>query len=173
MPYPAQRRPHPAEIRDAAQEYIERQYRPVRTFDVQREITNRYDTNFGGVASDLMKLERDGKICKYVSPESGVEYWFSPTSDLFCATCGLLALPGVHPQPDCPRRPSTTSDEEVSGVSVGKVKITRAMIQVCYCRECGAESGEPCKDKKNGQSHQERQRTAQVAFHGADPRPPS
>jgi hypothetical protein len=33
--------PHPAQIRDAVQVYIERQYHPVRTWHIQDEITNR------------------------------------------------------------------------------------------------------------------------------------
>src|SRR5258708_4544015 len=102
--YPPQLRPHPAEIREAIQAYIERQCRPVRTFDVQDVITKRLDTYHGKVASELRHLEQDGKICKHISPETGTEYWFSPKSDLFCGTCGQLALPGVHTEPDCPRR---------------------------------------------------------------------
>ena len=102
--YPAQRSPHPAEIRDAIQAYIERQYRPVRTFDVQDVITKRLDTYHGKVASELRRLEQDGKICKHISPETGTVYWFSPKSDLFCGTCGQLAFPGVHTEPDCPRQ---------------------------------------------------------------------
>jgi len=35
--------PHPAQIRDAVQVYIEQQYHPVRTWHVQDEIANRLD----------------------------------------------------------------------------------------------------------------------------------
>ena len=96
--------PHPAQIRDAVQEYIERQDRPVRTGQVQHEIANRLDTRYPLVYEALFRLEQDGRICKHVSPDSGTEFWFSPTSETFCATCGQLALPGVHIQPECPRR---------------------------------------------------------------------
>ncbi len=82
--------PHPAQIRDAVQVYIERQDRPVRTWHVQDEIANRLDTRHA-----------------HVSPENGTEYWFSPKSETFCGKCGQLALPGVHTQPDCPRRKQT------------------------------------------------------------------
>jgi hypothetical protein len=95
---------HSAQIRDAGQVYIERQDRPVRTGQVQREITNQLDTRYPLVYEALMRLEQEGRICKHVSPESGGEFWFSPTSETFCATCGLLAFPGVHTQPECPRR---------------------------------------------------------------------
>ena len=96
--------PHPAQIRDAVQEYIERQDRPVRSWTVKDEIANRLDTRHALVAEALFRLEQDGRICKHVSPESGAEFWFSPTSETFCATCGQLAFPGVHTQPECPRR---------------------------------------------------------------------
>ena len=96
--------PHPAQIRDAVQVYIERQYHPVRTWHIQDEITNRLDTRHALVYTALMQLEREGKVCKHVSPESGAEFWFSPSSETFCATCGQLALPGVHTQPECPRQ---------------------------------------------------------------------
>ena len=33
--------PHPAQIRDAVQVYIEQQYHPVRTWHIQDEIANR------------------------------------------------------------------------------------------------------------------------------------
>jgi hypothetical protein len=36
--------PHPAQIRDAVQVYIEQQYHPVRTWHIQDEITNRLAT---------------------------------------------------------------------------------------------------------------------------------
>jgi len=36
--------PHPAQIRDAVQDYIERQDRPVRSWHIQDEISNRLDT---------------------------------------------------------------------------------------------------------------------------------
>ena len=55
-------------------------------------------------ARAMMQLEQEGTICKHVSPESGADFWFSPKSETFCATCGQLALPGVHTQPECPRR---------------------------------------------------------------------
>ena len=65
---------------------------------------NRLDTRHALVSQALMQLEREGKVCKHVSPESGAEFWFSPSSETFCSTCGQLALPGVHTQPECPRR---------------------------------------------------------------------
>ena len=93
---------HPAQIRDAIQEYIEQAYRPVLRFHVQKAVTDRLDTYMGAVASQMHNLERDGKIAKYVSPE-GTEFWYSPKSQTFCGTCGALALPGVHPDPACNR----------------------------------------------------------------------
>lgn len=96
--------PHPAQIRDAVQVYIERQDRPVRSWQIQDEIANRLDTRHALVYTALKQLEQDGRVCKHVSPESGAEFWFSPRSETFCATCGQLALPGVHTQPECPRR---------------------------------------------------------------------
>jgi hypothetical protein len=63
--------PHPAQIRDAVQVYIERQYHPVRTWHIQDEITNRLDTRHALVYTALMQLEQEGKVCKHVSPESG------------------------------------------------------------------------------------------------------
>jgi DNA-binding HxlR family transcriptional regulator len=96
--------PHTAQIRDAVQMYIERQDRPVRSWQVKDEIANRLDTRHALVAEALRRLEQDGRICRHVSPESGAEFWFSPTSETFCATCGQLAFPGVHTQPECPRR---------------------------------------------------------------------
>ena len=96
--------PHPAQIRDAVQDYIERQDRPVRSWHIQDEIANRLDTRHALVYTALMQLEREGKVCKHVSLESGAEFWFSPSSETFCAACGQLALPGVHTQPECPRR---------------------------------------------------------------------
>jgi hypothetical protein len=93
---------HPAEVRDAVQLYIEQAYRPVLRFHVQKAVTDRLDTYTGQVGSQMLSLERDGKIAKYVSP-SGTEYWYSPKSETFCGTCGALALPGVHPDPDCNR----------------------------------------------------------------------
>ena len=93
---------HPAEVRDAIQLYIEQAYRPVLRFHVQKAVTDRLDTYMGQVASQMRNLERDGEIAKYVSP-SGTEFWYSPKSETFCGTCGALALPGVHPNPDCNR----------------------------------------------------------------------
>ena len=86
--------PHPAQIRDAVQVYIERQDRPARSGQIQHEIANRLDTRYALVYQALMQLEQEGRICKHVSPESGAEFWFSPRSETFCATCGQLALPG-------------------------------------------------------------------------------
>ena len=93
---------HPAEVRDAIQLYIEQAYRPVLRFHVQKAVTDRLDTYMGQAGSQMLSLERDGKIAKHVSP-SGTEYWYSPKSETFCGTCGALALPGVHPDPDCNR----------------------------------------------------------------------
>jgi len=42
---------HPAQIRDAVQNYIEQAYRPVLRFHVQKAVTDRLDTYFGAVAS--------------------------------------------------------------------------------------------------------------------------
>ena len=90
--------PHPAQIRDAVQVYIEGQYHPVRTWHIQDEITNRLDTRHALVYTALMQLERDGKVCKHVSPESGAEFWFSPSSETF-ANIQLPYL-GHVPGPD-------------------------------------------------------------------------
>jgi hypothetical protein len=49
---------HPAQIRDAVQNYIEQAYRPVLRFHVQKAVTDRLDTYFGAVASQMMYLER-------------------------------------------------------------------------------------------------------------------
>ena len=84
---------HPAEVRDAVQLYIEQAYRPVLRFHVHKAVTDRLDTYTGQVGSQMLSLERDGKIAKHVSP-SGTEYWYSPKSETFCGTCGALALPG-------------------------------------------------------------------------------
>jgi hypothetical protein len=92
--------PHPAQIRDAVQVYIERQDRPVRSWEIQDEIANRLGTRHALVYTALMQLEGEGRICKQVSPESAAEFWFSPRSETFCATCGQLAFPGVHTQPE-------------------------------------------------------------------------
>jgi len=100
---------HPAQIRDAIQEYIEQAYRPVLRFHVQKAVTDRLDTHMGAVASQMHNLERDGKIAKYVSPE-GTEFWYSPKSQTFCGTCGALALPGVHPDPACNRHQPAPED---------------------------------------------------------------
>jgi hypothetical protein len=42
--------PHPAQIRDAVQVYIEQQYHPVRTWHVQDEIAHRLYTRHALVA---------------------------------------------------------------------------------------------------------------------------
>lgn len=101
---------HPAQVRDAIQQYIEQAYRPVLRFHVQKAVTDRLDTYMGQVASQMRTLEQDGKIAKYVSP-SGAEFWYSPKSETFCGTCGALALPGVHPNPDCNRHLPASGDE--------------------------------------------------------------
>ena len=101
---------HPAQVRDAIQLYIEQAYRPVGTFHVQKAVTDRLDTYMGQVASQMRHLERDGKIAKYVSP-GGTEFWYSPKSETFCGTCGALALPGIHPDPDCSRHVPAPGDE--------------------------------------------------------------
>lgn len=93
---------HPAQVRDAIQLYIEQAYRPVLRFHVQKAVTDRLGTYTGQAASQMRHLERDGKIAKHVSP-GGTEYWYSPKSETSCGTCGALALPGVHPDPDCNR----------------------------------------------------------------------
>jgi hypothetical protein len=77
--------PHSAEIRDAVQVYIELQDRPVRSWQVQDAVAKRLDTRHALVYEALRRLEQDGRICKHVSPESGADFWFSPTSETFCA----------------------------------------------------------------------------------------
>jgi len=117
---------HPAEVRDAIQLYIEQAYRPVLTFHVQKAVTDRLDAYMGQVGSQLHSLERDGKIAKYVSP-SGREYWYSPNSETFCGTCGALALPGVHPSPDCARRAPAAADKPAGPAedqSASKVEVS-------------------------------------------------
>jgi hypothetical protein len=108
---------HPAEVRDAIQLYIEQAYRPVLRFHVQKAVTERLDTYMGQVGSQMLGLERDGKIAKYVSP-GGTEYWYSPKSETFCGTCGALALPGVHPDPDCNRHVPTPGDKPTGTTEV-------------------------------------------------------
>jgi len=75
--------PHPAQIKDAVQVYIERQDRPVRSWQIKDGIANRLDTPHVLVAEALMRLEQGGRICKHVSPESGAEFWFSRTGSSF------------------------------------------------------------------------------------------
>lgn len=108
---------HPAEVRDAIQLYIEQAYRPVLQFHVQMAVTDRLDTYMGQVVSQMRHLERDGKIAKYVSP-NGTEYWYSPKSETFCGTCGALALPGVHPNPDCSRHVPPPGDKPTGTTEV-------------------------------------------------------
>ena len=123
---------HPAQIRDAIQEYIEQAYRPVLRFHVQKAVTDRLDTYMGAVASQMHNLERDGKIAKYVSPE-GTEFWYSPKSQLFCGTCGQLALPGVHPDPDRTRHqpaPGGTPTATTRGMT--EVSPDQAAILIHY-----------------------------------------
>jgi hypothetical protein len=109
---------HPAEVRDAIQLYIEQAYRPVLRFHVQKAVTDRLGTYMGQVGSQMLSLERDGKIAKYVSP-GGTEYWYSPKSETFCGTCGALALPGVHPDPDCNRHVPAPGDKTTGTTEVG------------------------------------------------------
>jgi len=116
---------HPAEVRDAIQLFIEQAYHPVGLPHVQRAVTSRVDTYMSQVASQMRHLERDDKIAKYVSPD-GAEWWYSPKSRTFCGTCGALAFPGVHPNPDCDRhvpapvdKPTgTTEDQPASKTEV-------------------------------------------------------
>jgi hypothetical protein len=108
---------HPAEVRDAIQLYIEQAYRHVLRFHVQKAVTERLDTYMGQVGSQMLSLERDGKIAKYVSP-GGTEYWDSPKSETFCGTCGALALPGVHPDPDCNRHVPAPGDKPTGTTQV-------------------------------------------------------
>ena len=109
---------HPAQVRDAIQLYIEQAYRPVLRFHVQNAVTDRLDTYMGQVASQMGTLEREGKIAKYVSP-AGTEYWYSPKSETFCGTYGALALPGVHPRPDCSRHAPTSGDRPAGKTEIG------------------------------------------------------
>jgi hypothetical protein len=115
---------HPAEVRDAVQLYIEQAYRPVLRFHVQKAVTDRLDTYMGQVASQMLSLERDGTIEKYVSP-GGTEYWYSPKSETFCGTCGALALPGIHPDSVCNRHlpPPGGKPTGTTGVSPGHAAI--------------------------------------------------
>ena len=55
--------PHPAQIRDAVQAYIEQQYHPVRTWHIQDEIANRLDTRYALVYQALMQLETSKPQC--------------------------------------------------------------------------------------------------------------
>ena len=67
--------PHPAQIRDAVQVYIERQDRPVRSWHVQDEIANRLDTRHALVYAALMRLEQAAGYVstsvRRVAPSSG------------------------------------------------------------------------------------------------------
>jgi hypothetical protein len=124
--------PHPAQIRDAIQEYIEQAYRPVLRFHVQKAVTDRLDTYMGAVASQMHNLERDGKIAKYVSPE-GTEFWYSPRSQTFCGTCGALALPGVHPDPACNRhQPAPEDTPTATTTGMTEVNPDRAATLIHY-----------------------------------------
>jgi hypothetical protein len=123
--------PHPAQIRDAIQEYIEQAYRPVLRFHVQKAVTDRLDTYMGAVASQMHNLERDGKIAKYVSPE-GTEFWYSPTSQSFCGTCGALALPGVHPDPACNRHQPAPGGTPTATTSMTEVNPDQAAALIHY-----------------------------------------
>ncbi len=127
---------HPALVRDAIQLYIEQAYRPVLRFHVQKSVTDRLDTYMGQVASQMLHLEQDGKIAKYVSP-SGAEYWYSPKSETFCGTCGALALPGIHPNPDCNRhvpppgdKPTGTTEDKPTGTT--EVSPDQAAVLIRY-----------------------------------------
>ena len=51
--------PHPAQIRDAVQVYIEQQYHPVRTWHIQDEIANRLDTRHALVAREVVGVDDD------------------------------------------------------------------------------------------------------------------
>ena len=124
---------HPAQVRDAVQNYIEQAYRPVTRFHVQKAVTDRLDTYFGAVASQMMYLEQDGKIAKYVSPE-GTEFWYSPKSQSFCGTCGQLAFPGVHPDPACNRHqpaPGGTPTATITGMTEVKPRPGRHLHPLC------------------------------------------
>lgn len=109
---------HPAEVRDAVQLYIEQAYRPVLRFHVQKAVTDRLGTHMGQVGSQMLSLERDGKIAKYVSP-GGTEYWYSPKSETFCGTCGALALPGIHPNPHCDRHVPAPAGKATGATEAG------------------------------------------------------
>ena len=53
--------PHPAQIKDAVQVYIERRDRPVRSWQIKDGIANRLDTPHVLVAEALMRLEQGGQ----------------------------------------------------------------------------------------------------------------
>jgi hypothetical protein len=122
---------HPAQIRDAVQNYIEQAYRPVMRFHVQKAVTDRLDTYFGAVASQMRNLELDGKIAKYVSPE-GTEFWYSPKSQSFCGTCGQLALPGVHPDPACNRHQPAPGGTPTATTGMTEVNPDQAATLIHY-----------------------------------------
>ena len=122
---------HPAQIRDAVQNYIEQAYRPVLRFHVQKAVTDRLDTYFGAVASQMRNLELDGKIAKYVSPE-GTEFWYSPESQSFCGTCGQLALPGVHPDPACNRHQPAPGGTPTATTGMTEVNPDQAATLIHY-----------------------------------------
>src|SRR5215469_7093359 len=125
---------HPAQIRDAVQNYIEQAYRPVLRFHVQKAVTDRLDTYFGAVASEMMYLERDGEIAKYVSPE-GTEFWYSPKSQTFCGTCGQLALPGVHPDPACNRHQPAPGGTPTATTGMTEVNPGQAATLIRYAMQ--------------------------------------
>ena len=147
---------HPAQVRDAIQLFIEQAYRPVGRFHVQKAVTDRLDTYMGQVASEMRHLEQDGKIAKYVSP-SGTEYWYSPNSETFCGTCGALALPGVHPNPDCTRRAPAAGDKPAGPAgdqSASKVEVSpdQAAALIRYAVQA-AEGKVQLNPRPDGEAH--------------------
>lgn len=159
---------HPAEVRDAIQLYIEQAYRPVGRFHVQKAVTDRLDTYMGQVASQMRHLEQDGKIAKYVSP-SGTEYWYSPKSETFCGTCGGLALPGIHPNPDCNRhvpapgdKPTGTAEDKPTGKT--EVSPDRVAVLIRYAVQAAEDEAQvnPSPDGETPDGYTRRLVTAAV-----------
>ena len=161
---------HPAQVRDAIQLYIEQAYRPVLRFHVQKSVADQLDTYMGEVGSQMHRLERDGKIAKYVSP-SGTEYWYSPKSETFCGTCGALALPGVHPDPGCNRhapahgdRPTGSTEDKPTSMTEVSPDQAAALIRYAVQAAEGEAQLNPRPDEETPADYTRRLVTAAV-FH--------
>ena len=132
---------HPCGIHDAAV-LGQQAYRPVLRFHVQKAVTDRLDTYMGQVGSQMLSLERDGKIAKYVSP-NGTEYWYSPKSETFCGTCGALALPGVHPDPGCNRHGPARGDKPAGTTKVSPDYVAILIRYAVHAAEDAAQVSPP------------------------------